>query len=155
MIDNQEQREFYSTDIFRLISDAETKISMAHTPKEVVFRGSHSGYEKTKGIIHDREVRVDKDGKLVTVLDRLSGKPKKIQCCLPLAPGVQTRIDSDNKITMLAGDIRVCIKSNWNFLLQDGLYSPQYGVTVPTTFLVANCDGKLENYYIKFELPEL
>ncbi len=150
MVDGLEQRRFFSSGLFYLHNDATTSIKMKRETDRVIFTGAHTGYVDRVGVVHERVIECDNDGTHIKVIDRILGNYDQLRCCLPLAPGVQVKLDEISRKVILARDEAVVeVSGTWDFRLIEGSYSPAYGFIAPAKHLVAYCDdAHLEQHEI-------
>jgi uncharacterized heparinase superfamily protein len=102
------------------------------------FEGRHHGFEPA---VHTRRIEMTSDG--LTIDDRVEGGgAHELQWTFPLAPGAQVRVEGSRVIAEWPGGSALTIEADGvDFAIEDGWYSPRYGVREPTPFVRARVAG--------------
>jgi hypothetical protein len=121
-----EQNELRTDDLFAM-EDRASANTLAWEPRATgaVFEGEHFGFLVLPSpAVHTRRVELDGQAGELRIRDTVSSaESHELEWTFPLAPGAESRLE-----------VRA---DGLDFSLEDGWYSPSYGVRVPTKFLRA------------------
>jgi hypothetical protein len=139
-IDSQEQHTLRADWLFRLMQEGTASLEVKRASDGGLgIQGLHTAYCRLPApVTHTRRVWIAPDGALV-LDDLFDGAPShELRWHLLLYPGVQAHV-TGSQITLVGphggGVIRSDAAQHWT--LEDGWYSPGYGVRIETLALVA------------------
>jgi hypothetical protein len=134
-VDGAEQNELRADDLFLMPDRTRSEPLEWHPP---VFEGRHHGFESLNPpAIHARRIELHAGTRTLTIRDRVtSDRAHDLSWTFPLAPcsaeaspgGARARFDRAGLEVNSEG---------LEFRVEDGWYSPRYGVRLPTPFLRA------------------
>jgi uncharacterized heparinase superfamily protein len=136
-VDGRNSSEVWSS--FRVGSRADIsnlEIS-AMEPDSFLIRCSHNGYKKilSNNIIHTRTLKIAKNS--LIVIDKVTNEFKEAKARYIFHPKVAIkRITSTEWMAFLPSGNQINIQSSSEGSIEDGFFSPQFGVTIPTKNLV-------------------
>jgi uncharacterized heparinase superfamily protein len=121
-----EQNELRTDDLFAMEDRASANtLAWEPRPTGAVFEGEHFGFLVLPSpAVHTRRVELDGQAGELRIRDTVSSaESHELEWTFPLVPGAESRLE-----------VRA---DGLDFSLEDGWYSPSYGVRVPTKFLRA------------------
>jgi Heparinase II/III-like protein/Heparinase II/III N-terminus len=121
-----EQNELRTDDLFAMEDRASANtLAWEPRPTGAVFEGEHFGFLVLPSpAVHTRRVELDGQASELRIRDTVSSaESHELEWTFPLAPGAESRLE-----------VRA---DGLDFSLEDGWYSPSYGVRVSTKFLRA------------------
>ncbi|HYZ19173.1 MAG TPA: alginate lyase family protein [Gaiellaceae bacterium] len=125
-VDGVEQNELRTDDLFAMEDRTQAQtISWEPRATGAVFEGHHFGYlALPTPARHTRRIELDGQAGELLVRDTVTSQgPHELEWTFPLAPGAESLLEVH--------------ADGLEFALEDGWYSPRYGVRVPTKFLRA------------------
>ncbi len=146
-IDGIEQNEIRFDWLFRVFETSTPEHLRVHEDSaRLEYEGRHHGYERLSSpVTHERRLVLDRHSEQLRIVDTLIGTGRhavawKLHC----APEVQTILCTSG-VEIVAGGVRVrlSVPSGLSIALEDGLYSPSYGVTVPIRTIAVRAEVEL------------
>lgn len=148
-INEEEQNRFYSWTIFAMQNDAKATCSRWETNDEKdSFEGMHYGYLRLPcRAIHKRRITFIKNHREWLIEDEIEGKGSALlEWFFQLHPEVKYAIDNDKIILIRSGtsvEILLEISDGSNIEVEDALYSPEYGVIIPSKKIKISLETEL------------
>jgi hypothetical protein len=159
-IDGVEQNDIRPDYLFRMFETSSvTHVAFEDAADRVVYRGSHSGYERLPApVTHERTFRLDKTSGALVVTDHLRGSGlHTLKWHFHLAPHVdiQKTIDRHLALVTTRGSWSICPDQPMNAAVSDAWYSPSYGVRTPCRAIdfVVTADVSAEPSFVFHILP--
>ncbi len=139
-VDGAEQNELRSDYLFSL-ADRTYAEPLAWEPGDqgAVFVGRHRGFEALDPpAVHERRLELHGAQRAVTVRDTISvGAQRGLQWTFPLNPAARVDVGS-SRVLVWADDLGLEIEGeNLDFSVEEGWFSPRYGVRVRAPFVRA------------------
>jgi Heparinase II/III-like protein/Heparinase II/III N-terminus len=133
-----EQNELRTDDLF-LMPDRSRAEAILWEPSSggAVFEGRHHGFEVLDPpALHIRRLELDGAARTLAIRDAVeSGGSYELEWAFPLAP-CETRKTPDGILARFDG-VDAWIESDVELRVEDGYYSPRFGVRLPTPFVRA------------------
>ena len=136
LVDAVEQNEMRPEWIFRLFESSNAEhVLFDERPDAICYAGRHHGYERLpEGVTHEREFRLKKADGALEFTDRLHGRgAHQLRWHFHLAPGVEAAEAGDGSVELRARGRawRLKVPDSLERSIEEGRYSPSYGVAVP------------------------
>ncbi|MET0306937.1 MAG: alginate lyase family protein [Solirubrobacterales bacterium] len=139
-IDGGEQNELPAYPRFPLGNRSRAEaVEWAAEPGRTTFSGRHHGFEALPApALHERRLELDGGGRELTIADTVSSDAgHQLDWAFPLGPCHDVSIRDGIAVAEL-GDVRLSIAVEGAELsIEDGAYSPAYGVIEPRPFVTA------------------
>jgi hypothetical protein len=143
-IGGAEQNELDTAELFVLPDRSRAEVLRFETTGgRGTFEGRHHGYQAlSPPVVHNRRLEFDGPTGTLTVIDMVSGAGSHpLRWTFPLAPCAAEA--SDGAATAEFDSARLRIEGDGlEFSVEQGWYSPRYGVRVPTPFIRARRQGR-------------
>lgn len=139
-IDDEEQNELPQYPRFPLGDRSRAEaIAWETGPERTVFAGRHHGFEALPApALHERRLELDARRRQLTIVDTVtSDAPHRLAWTFPLGPCEEVSVRDGVAVANL-GAVRLSIAVEGAELkVEDGAYSPAYGVEEPRPFVTA------------------
>jgi Heparinase II/III-like protein/Heparinase II/III N-terminus len=135
-----EQNELRSDDLFLMANRAQAHTLVWQPP---VFEGRHHGFESLNPpATHTRRLELDADERTLTITDTVeSAGAHELEWTFPLAPS-EAEVRRGVARALFEGVELEVDGEGLDFRVDEGWYSPRYGVRVPAPFVRATRKGK-------------
>jgi uncharacterized heparinase superfamily protein len=135
-VDTVEQNEMRPEWIFRLFESSNAEHILFDEDSDAIrYAGRHHGYERLpEAVTHEREFRLKKADGTLEFTDRLDGRgAHQLRWHFHLSPGVEAAEAGDAGIELRARGRRWLLRMPQSLerSIDEGQYSPSYGVAVP------------------------
>jgi hypothetical protein len=126
-VDGREQNELGTDYLFRLPDRTRAK-AVSFTGG--AFEGRHHGFEPT---VHTRRIELEESG--LVIRDLVDGDGEMLEWTFPLMPPCDVSVDAERVVATWGGWALAlaCREVEWR--VEDGWYSPRYGVRVRAPFV--------------------
>jgi hypothetical protein len=149
-VDGGEQNDLKPEYLFRLFETSEVQhVSFEDTSDLVRYRGRHTGYSRlAESVEHERTFELQKDAARLIVSDVFRGSgTHRFIWHFHVAPGVEVTSEAGREIVLSSGGRRFCfhVPDGLGVTLEDGWYSPSYGVRLPCRTIGCSLEAPASN----------
>jgi len=145
-IDKLEQNYFNDYDLFYMREQSFGKCKFFNC---TTFLGEHYGYKEKCGVIHERKIDLETTG--FNIRDKLIGNVINYKSYINfiLDHGVEVK-EKDNGIELIKNSIRVFVKFDNPYLIEEAYFSQAYGKMIRTKRVLINLNN--ENAKVSFRI---
>ncbi|MEO7133555.1 MAG: alginate lyase family protein, partial [Vicinamibacterales bacterium] len=147
-IDHEEQNEFRPEWLFRMFAKAQPEhVEFVADAERSRYRGRHDGYARLpQPVIHERSFELEHATGVLQIADRLTGDgTHSLVWRFHCAPGVSVAVGADGSLALRCGALAWSLRSldRLTPFLEEGWYSPSYGVRLPAKAIEFRIEQRL------------